>query len=96
MGSNPAGITSAEWAQVVPQVQNEKENELSLLNIVLFLFCIAIGNACAHFAEDSKGKVLSGADYSLRSNQSRRNHGWNKKYKEFDWTPYIFYSFIGN
>ena len=25
-------------------------------------------------AEDAKGKVLSGADYSLRSNQSRRNH----------------------
>ena len=32
------------------------------------------------YAEDAKGKVLSGADYSLRSNQSRRNHAKNQPF----------------
>ena len=32
------------------------------------------------YAEDAKGKVLSGADYSLRSNQSRRNHLENQSF----------------
>lgn len=38
-----------------------------------FLFCIAVGNACALSAEDSKGEALSEADLGLRSSQSRQS-----------------------
>ena len=52
-------------------VKQERERVELYSNFVLFLFCIAVGNACALYAEDSKGEVLSEADLGLRSSQSR-------------------------
>ena len=49
----------------------------------------AASNACAHYAEDSKGEALSEADLGLRSSQSRRNHERTKKYKESQKDSYI-------
>ena len=43
-------------------VKQERERVELYSNIVLLLFCIAVGNACDHIIKSSKGKVLSDAD----------------------------------